>query len=266
MDIFAPPLTAECCLCGSKDALSGEHKIKASALKAVFGKRGMVIARHGGAYRFAQSPSSKALHFSARVCEACNNSRTQPADLAFDQFNARAQELMALGSNPIDVFNDPRFIEGGPLYLDVFRYFAKLMCCHLAEMSAPSFEDVAGFAIGANEDNFILLRVDADVAFERVRTNLPEMPYAAHGGLVITGDRDSLAPESFYSTLTIGPVRYCYQVRLNELGQTRLMIEHPAFYNWCARRVEDAIKNPMSDEDRELLGLAVNNPGQSDPE
>ncbi|HFT6975860.1 hypothetical protein I5V28_13875 [Stenotrophomonas maltophilia] len=266
METFAPPLTSECCLCGSKEALSGEHKIKASALRAVFGKQGMVIAKHGGPYRFAQSPSSKALHFSARVCEVCNNSRTQPADLAFDQFNARALELMALGSNPADVFKDPRFIQDGPLYLDVFRYFAKLMCCHLAEMSAPSFEDVAGFAIGANDDNFILLTVDADVAFERLRIHLPEMPYAAHGGLAITGDRDSLAPASFYSTLTIGPVRYRYQVRLNEIGQARLMIEHPAFYDWCARRVEDAIKNPMSDEDSELLGLAVNTPDHSDPE
>ena len=52
---FAPPLTSQCCLCGSTEALSGEHKIKASALRGVFGKQGMVIGRPGEAYRYAQS-------------------------------------------------------------------------------------------------------------------------------------------------------------------------------------------------------------------
>lgn len=253
---FAPPLTSRCCLCGSSEALSGEHKVKASALRAEFGKQGMVISRPGESYRHAQSPNSKAFHFSARVCEVCNNSRTQPADLAFDEFHAQASSLLKRGLDPAEVFDDPRFrSNGGHLYLNVFRYFAKLMCCHLAEMGAPIHHAIADFAIGISDANFVLLSVDVDVSYQTMQERLPSASYAAHGGLIITGDEFSHLPTSFYSTLTIGPVRYCYQIRLNELGQLLLGIEHPVFYDWCKRKVRDAIANPMSDEDREILGL-----------
>lgn len=223
----------------------------------------MVIGRPGESYRHAQSPNSKAFHFSARVCEACNNARTQPADLAFDEFNAQASSLLKRGLDPAGVFDDPRFSSsGGHLYLNVFRYFAKLMCCHLAEMGAPFYEAIADFSIGISDANFVLLGVDADVAYQRIQESLPSTSYAAHGGLIITGDELSHAPTSFYSTLTIGPVRYCYQISFNELGQLLLRIEHPAFYDWCKLKVRDAIDNPISDADREILGLAPKTPNQ----
>lgn len=63
MDPFAPPLTSQCCLCGSTEALSGEHKLKAAALRSEFGAQPMVIGRPGERYRHAQSPSSKQFHF-----------------------------------------------------------------------------------------------------------------------------------------------------------------------------------------------------------
>ena len=223
----------------------------------------MVIGRPGESYRHAQSPNSKAFHFSARVCEACNNARTQPADLAFDEFNTQASSLLKRGLDPASVFDDPRFsLSGGHLYLNVFRYFAKLMCCHLAEMGAPFYESIADFSIGISDSNFVSLSVDVDVAYQRIQESMPSASYAAHGGLIIIGDELSHAPTSFYSTLTIGPVRYCYQIRFNELGKLLLRIEHPVFYDWCKRKVRDAIDNPISDEDREILGLAPKTPGQ----
>lgn len=218
----------------------------------------MVIGRSGESYRHAQGSNSKAFHFAARVCEDCNNARTQPADIAFDEFNAQALSLLKRGLDPAGVFDDPRFSpSSGHLYLNVFRYFAKLMCCHLAEMGAPFHEAIADFAIGISDANFVLLRVDADVAYRRLQEGLPSASYAAHGGLIITGDEHSHVPTSFYSTLTIGPVRYCYQIRFNELGQLLLSIEHPSFYDWCKRKVREAIDNPISDEDREILGLSL---------
>ena len=221
----------------------------------------MVIGRSGATYRQVQGPNSKALHFAARICEVCNNARTQPADIAFDEFNAQASSLLKHGLNPEGAFDDPRFSPGGGhLYLNVFRYFAKLMCCHLAEMGAPFYEAIAHFAIGTTDENFVLLGVDADVAFRRMQQELSSNSYAAHGGLIITGDKLSHAPTSFYSTLTIGPVRYRYQVRFNELGQSLLSLEHPSFYAWCEANIRDAIDNPMSDEDREILGLSPNEP------
>lgn len=253
---FAPPLTSQCCLCGSSEALSGEHKIKASALRSVFGKQAMVIVRSDEFRRHAQGANSKAFHFSARICEECNNARTQPADIAFDEFNAQASSLFARGLDPARAVDDPRFTIGGPLYLNVFRYFAKLMCCHLAEMGAPFYVAIADFAIGNSDENFVLLRVDADVAYQRMQERLTSPSYAAHGGLVITGDESSHEPTSFYSTLTVGPIRYCFQIRFNELGQLLLRMEHQAFYQWCKRNIQEAIDNPISDADREILGLA----------
>lgn len=103
----------------------------------------MVIGRPGESYRHAQSPKSKAFHFAARVCEDCNNARTQPANIAFDEFSAQASSLLKRGLDPAGVFDDPRFSSsGGHLYLNVFRYFAKLMCCHLAEMGAPFYNPI----------------------------------------------------------------------------------------------------------------------------
>lgn len=257
MSSYAVSHIQHCCLCGATELLSGEHKIKASALRAEFGQQGMVIGRPGESYRLAQGSNSKAFHFSARICEDCNNARTQPADLAFDAFNAHAQALARRGLEPAQVLDDPRFRAiHGPQYLNVFRYFAKLMCCHLAEIGAPPLAAVADFAIGASDMNCVLLGVDRDVAFRRLQETLPTTRYAAHGGLVVLGDATSHAPTSFYSTLTLGPVRYRYQIRLNETGQLLLALEHPDFYSWCEHQVHAAFENPISEDDRELLGLS----------
>lgn len=262
MTPFAQPLTDLCCLCGANEGLSGEHKIKASALRAEFGKKGMIIGRQGESYRHAQGPNSKAFHFAARVCVDCNSARTQRADLAFDAFNAEAQMLSQRGIHSSKVFDDPRFRQpDGSLYLDVFRYFAKLMCCHLAEMGAPFFRAIADFAIGTTHDNFVLLAVDRDVAYRRLKDALSSTHYAAHGGLVLMGHEVTHAPTSFYSTLTIGPVRYRYQIQLNDTGQLLLRLENHEFYAWCERHVRASLESPMSDDDRDLLGLSRSPPG-----
>lgn len=258
MEAYAPPLTTRCCLCGSSESLSGEHKIKASALRSVFGDRKTVIIGDGGRFRYAQSSKSRAFHFAARVCEPCNSARTRPADLAFDVFSCVASELHSHGRDPTEAFQDPRFApDMGHLYLDVFRYFAKLMCCHLAEMDAPYLEGIAEFAIGTNDHNVVTLMVDVDPAYQRIQDDPQLRLYAAHGGLVITGDRTTKAPISFYSTLTIAAVRYRYFVSYNELGQRELRDYYPDFYDWCVRRIAEMIDNPLDAEARLRLGLPL---------
>lgn len=170
--------------------------------------------------------------------------------------------LSQRGIHSSKVFDDPRFRQpDGSLYLDVFRYFAKLMCCHLAEMGAPFFRAIADFAIGTTHDNFVLLAVDRDVAYRRLKDALSSTHYAAHGGLVLMGHEVTHAPTSFYSTLTIGPVRYRYQIQLNDTGQLLLRLENHEFYAWCERHVRASLESPMSDDDRDLLGLSRSPPG-----
>jgi hypothetical protein len=75
MGTFFEPYQAEgCCLCGSRESLTGEHKIKASALRKIFGKNAMTIGHFDGHSipRSAQGPKSSAFHFSSRMCSSCN--------------------------------------------------------------------------------------------------------------------------------------------------------------------------------------------------
>ena len=72
---FEPFREQQCCLCGSTDRLTGEHKFKASALKALFKGSPMVVGQFDGTStpRNAQGPKSEALHFAARLCANCNS-------------------------------------------------------------------------------------------------------------------------------------------------------------------------------------------------
>jgi len=83
-------------LCGSIGELTGEHKVKASAIRSQFKTEKMVIGVSGDAerkFRPAQGPKSKEFHFESRICKQCNNRRTQPADREFDQFHSRVETL-----------------------------------------------------------------------------------------------------------------------------------------------------------------------------
>lgn len=112
-----------CCLCGSADDLTGEHKIKASTLRALFGGERMMIGHFDGASRprLAQSVTSKAIHFRARICGACNSTWTQAADIEFARFDELARRIQADGGDPANAFDDPRYAVGTPEYLNVFR-------------------------------------------------------------------------------------------------------------------------------------------------
>jgi hypothetical protein len=68
---FAPHGPNSCCLCGSTENLTGEHKVKRTALSQEFGSATMAIGVAGdekSKLRYAQSPKSKAFHFEAKLC------------------------------------------------------------------------------------------------------------------------------------------------------------------------------------------------------
>ena len=252
---FSPCDISSCCLCGSNQSLSGEHKIKAAILRTEFGRQRLVIGRRGEGYRHVQGPGSKAFHFAAPVCAPCNNARTRPADLAFEEFHAVVRQLTYDGKDPMAALDHPRFSLAGDLGLDVRRYFAKLLCCHLAEVGAPRQEALSEFAIGRSDSNGIQLAMDKDHTWVHSQTEFPGLPFAAHGGLAVFGDRQTFSPSTFYSTLTAGPVRYKYQARLTEEGQAQMAAETPEFFDWCRDRVRAGVAQPVSEETKLVLGL-----------
>lgn len=257
---FEPFRAAACCLCGSVENLTGEHKIKASALKAEFGDAKMVIGRVGDPnvrFRTAQSVKSKALHFGARLCGPCNSARTQAADREFDNFHEEARRLHTSGADPKDVFQIERYAVGSAPYLNVFRYFAKLMCCHMADSGAPRHSHMARFALGAADQNCIWLDVGEDWTYKTHLAATGPHQYAAHGGLVVYGHKRSGEATGFHSTLTIGPLRYVYFTRLNWIARLELRFGHKEFHRWCRGQVGEATVSPMSNEERLSLGFSI---------
>lgn len=253
---FKPNSISECCLCGATANLTGEHKVKASALREEFGSDQMTIGTIGvpGELRFAQGPKSKEFHFKSRICGDCNSKSTQPADLEFERFHREARALFDKGEESMRVFQLARYAPDTPAYFNVFRYFAKLLCCHMAEVGAPRRLLMTRFACGKSDVNCIWLSVDEDTTFKQV-VPYGLTQYAAHGGLAVYGDKRSGGAKGFHSTLTIGPIRYVFFSRLNVLEQWALMLAHQKFHKWCAERVEAAKLDPMPHADQVSLGL-----------
>lgn len=258
MEIFLKSYQAErCCLCGSSGSLTGEHKIKASALRKIFGSNAMVIGDFddGSILRTAQGPKSKAFHFSARMCSLCNGSRTQPADQEFDRFHTLVSSLLLKGGNPFEVFDMPQYHLDSEAYLNVFRYFSKILCCHIAESCGPRPLEACEFAIGKKHRNIISLDIDLDPIYQTYRDTYGEHRYASHGGLIVPFDSKTHNPTCFRSSLSFGTVRYLFWFRLGALVEAELRTYHHEFWLKCEAAYQEALKNPLSDEQRHRLGI-----------
>jgi hypothetical protein len=189
------------------------------------------------------------------VCARCNNERTQAADNEFDRFHQVASSLLANGDEPRLVFNQSQFAFGSAAYLNVFRYFAKLLCCHLAELKAPRRIHLARFALGRVHKNCVWLNVGRDWTYAQLSAEIGPLEYAAHGGLVVYGDKKTGEPKAFHSTLTLGPVRYAFFSRLIVLERLELKFAHREFFEWCRAQARIALQNPLSNT--ELLDLCL---------
>lgn len=180
--------------------------------------------------------------------------------MEFARFHAKAMRELEGGRDPAKVFDRSEYAEGSTAYLNVFRYFGKLLCCHMAEVKAPRLLRVSKFSIGESQENYIWLGIDKDWVYKEWAAEFGDHAFASHGGLVVFGNKSSGDAECFYSTLTIGPIRYVFQVRLDPRDKNELRAEHKIFYEWCKNRVEMALREPMSEVDRLQLGLAIDEP------
>ena len=258
MGIFFEPFAAgRCCLCGSSDGLSGEHKVKASALRAIFGSDAMAIGHFDGLsdHRIAQGPKSREFHFEAPLCKVCNSNRTQPADREFDHFHQITSEALAAGRDPSTTFELERYQIGSEPYLNVFRYLAKLMCCHLAESGGPRSIQIGQFAIGASDVNPIKLHIDCDPIYQDYAAATGEHQYAAHGGLVVTTNPQTELLDSFRTPLSLGPVRYLFFVEFGIGIALALKFFHRAFSDKCEAAYRVALASPITPEQRRRLGV-----------
>lgn len=247
-----------CCLCGCTENLTGEHKIKASALRKEFGKEALVVGVLGPSDRkmkSAQSANSKHLKFNVSICEACNTSRTQQADQEFDRFHELAMLKVKDNEDPLTIFQMERYSVDSEPYLNVFRYFAKLLCCHIAEVNGPIPTTLASFAIAGNSLNRIWLEVKRDPTYKFATAQIGEYQYAAHGGLIVYGDKNTNEANAFHSTVTIGPLQYVFHIRLESFEKAEIRHRYPDFLEWCSSKIEEAKENPIAEGALVQLGL-----------
>ncbi|MBY5569969.1 hypothetical protein HFO55_22345 [Rhizobium leguminosarum] len=120
----------KCCLCGDSGNLTGEHKIKLSALRDEFGNVPLYI---GGwddpdnPPKLAQSPKSKFFHFAGKICKECNGTKTQKADRSFHEYHKAVKD--SIQNERSDrwengIFKHPDFSEHSEKSDWLFRYFA----------------------------------------------------------------------------------------------------------------------------------------------
>lgn len=205
----------ECPLCGEAGALTGEHKIKASLLKRAFGSSPTIIAGKDKP-KILQSPKSKNAQFKKGICKECNSSRTQAADKAFVILHENLVEINKAGLPFTDETHRPNFVIPPETEINYFRYFAKLICCYLAEVDGPRSLSLSTFSTGESDTNLIKLSIEKDHKYYKLNELMDHQGIIRHGGLRIIFDSNKKFVKSFSSSLSAEGIHYTFRSDLNK--------------------------------------------------
>ena len=168
-----------CWICGAQ-ANSAEHKIKKSDLIRSYG-RGPYSGANAPVHLIDQTqtnirgPKALKLKYKPSLCTTCNNQRSQPWDLAYDQFIAWVLEnedlvLRRRLLDFADIFG-PAFPE---LQLSLFKYFVKSLGCRFVDAAIQVPEDLVSLlpkehfvtalkiSFSVNEDLLLLPKASRD--------------------------------------------------------------------------------------------------------
>ena len=130
-----------CWICG-EIADSAEHMVKASDLRAIFGRfnNKAPVYRHSKATQneLVPGPKSDKVKFAPSLCQHCNNARTQAHDKAWEklseQVRARHPALTTNSRLPLkEIFSSNVTNEMKNVHL----FFVKLLGCYAVEYGVP---------------------------------------------------------------------------------------------------------------------------------
>ena len=121
----------------------------------------------------------------------------------------------------------------------------------MAEISGPTPVDVANFAIGKSNANYIRLEIKESYAYERYKEIFGDEKFShtSHGGLIIFLDKKMKNIECFLSSITISKVQFVFHIRLKWLSKLILRYGHRNFYEWC---IENSRNNIIGTEKQKL--------------
>lgn len=251
----------KCWICGSSSELSREHKFKASDIRRQFGREAVVIGHESASLnekKHAQGANSKHLKYESTICSDCNSSVTQESDRAYDKF---INLIEAKGSSEAAIqqtLSDPEFAEKSQLFIPLFRYFAKRVGCHLAELNAPIPVHLSRFVAKKNNKNCIWLETRLDPSYQKMSSefSIPDLKYAAHGGLVVMTKGPKLLPNRVYTTLTVGRIQFIFFYFYTVFEIWEMRVRFPKFVRWCADQAKETIANPIDEATLIRLGLS----------
>ena len=131
----------KCWICEDREADSAEYNKKRSDIVREYGRgpykgEQAPILWRDGKFVLLQGPNSDSLKFKKTICAQCNNSESQPFDLAYDEF------VDWLVNNEAAVIRR-RFIDFADVYgedfalpqLHLFKYFVKVFGCALRDQN-----------------------------------------------------------------------------------------------------------------------------------
>lgn len=132
----------KCWICGVDNPTTREHKIKSSDLSSLYGKptqeNPLYLHKNMHLNKRVGSLDSDILKYKHHICKNCNNSMTQPYDLAWAQYSEFIR-FKSPSSRPKDVIRFNRiFPYKTKLHmLRVHLYFVKLFGCQIIDNNIP---------------------------------------------------------------------------------------------------------------------------------
>jgi hypothetical protein len=130
---------ALCWICNAHEGSTGEHRIKRSDIKSVFGAVDPLHLHDRKRSNIKlQSLNSKKLKSTAPMCSACNNARTQPHDYAWESMSEAIRNKrprLAYG----DIVRANRIFRYDTTneMLNLHLYFVKWLGCQIVESKIP---------------------------------------------------------------------------------------------------------------------------------
>ncbi len=137
----------KCWICGN-NARTGEHLIKASDLRAIFGhvRQNQPVYHHSSSQQNVpiKGINTNILKSRALLCDRCNNVRTQPYDRAWETLSTYLRSRPQIRSG--DRINLGKVFPGAVhrSMLHVHLFFVKLFGCLATETALPI--DISSFS------------------------------------------------------------------------------------------------------------------------
>lgn len=162
-EILKKKYQQSCWWCGSRE-LTGEHKFKKKDLERLYGKGtefdkigvSIIDYRSNKLAKKLQSSKSIFAQFEKSLCPQCNNSKSQPFDLAYDRlieyYLKNEEEIKS--EKYVDFFNiyGENWEEGKRNFS---KYIMKHVGCRLSEAGLTPFESTIEYLDGFNQHNHL---------------------------------------------------------------------------------------------------------------